>query len=93
MIRGGRPRNRTAIYMAMMSATLCNPKFKAIYHRLVAAGKPKKVAIIACIRKLIVSRTKLDTLFYLQIKCTNKFTNQIKNLSFIARSLFISSNK
>jgi len=28
--------------------------FKAIYHRLVAAGKPKKVAIIACIRKLIV---------------------------------------
>ena len=40
--------------MAMMSAIQCNPKFKAIYHRLVAAGKPKKVAIIACIRKLIV---------------------------------------
>ena len=54
VIRGGRPEIRTAMYMAMMSAIQCNPKFKAIYHRLVAAGKPKKVAIIACIRKLIV---------------------------------------
>ncbi|QQM65677.1 IS110 family transposase [Pseudoalteromonas sp. LC2018020214] len=54
MIRGGRPKIRTAMYMAMMSAIQCNPKFKTIYHRLVAAGKPKKVAIIACIRKLIV---------------------------------------
>ena len=54
MIRGGRPKIRTAMYMAMMSAIQCNPKFKAIYHRLVAEGKPKKVAIIACIRKLIV---------------------------------------
>ncbi|MBB1453373.1 IS110 family transposase [Pseudoalteromonas sp. SG43-1] len=54
MIRGGRPKIRTEMYMAMMSAIQCNPKFKAIYHRLVAAGKPKKVAIIACIRKLIV---------------------------------------
>ena len=51
MIRGGRPKIRTAMNMAMMSAIQCNPKFKAIY---VAAGKPKKVAIIACIRKLIV---------------------------------------
>ncbi|WP_024610714.1 IS110 family transposase [Pseudoalteromonas sp. TB64] len=54
MIRGGRPKIRTAMYIAMMSAIQCNLKFKAIYHRLVAAGKPKKVAIIACIRKLIV---------------------------------------
>lgn len=54
MIRGGRPKIRTAMYMAMMSAIQCNPKFKEIYHRMVAAGKPKKVAIIACIRKLIV---------------------------------------
>ncbi|KHM45764.1 transposase, partial [Pseudoalteromonas distincta] len=38
MIRGGRPKIRTAMYMAMMSAIQCNPKFKAIYHRLVAAG-------------------------------------------------------
>ncbi len=54
MIRGGRPKIRTAMYMAMMSAIQCNPKFKEIYHRMVASGKPKKVAIIACIRKLVV---------------------------------------
>ena len=54
MIRGGRSKIRTVMYMAMMSAIQCNPKFKGIYQRMVAAGKPKKVAIIACIRKLIV---------------------------------------
>ena len=42
------------MYMAMMSAIQCNPRFKEIYHRMVTAGKPKKVAIIACIRKLVV---------------------------------------
>lgn len=54
IIRGGRSKIRTAMYMAMMSAIQCNPKFKEIYQRMVAAGKPKKVAIIACIRKLVV---------------------------------------
>ena len=54
MIRGGRAQIRTAMYMAMMSAIQCNPKFKALYQRLVASGKPKKVALIACIRKLII---------------------------------------
>jgi transposase len=39
--------------MAIMSAMKCNPVFKTIYQRLVAAGKPKKVAIIACVRKMI----------------------------------------
>jgi len=41
--------------MAMMSAIQCNQAFKTIYQRLVTAGKPKKVAIIACIRKLVVT--------------------------------------
>ena len=54
MIRGGRPKIRTVMYMAMMSAIQCNPVFKATYQRLLAAGKPKKVAIIACVRKMIV---------------------------------------
>jgi len=54
MIRGGRPKIRTAMYMAMMSAIQCNPKFKGMFQRLVEAGKPKKVAIIACIRKLVI---------------------------------------
>lgn len=53
-IQGGRHQVRTVLYMAMMSAIQSNPVFKDTYQRLVAAGKPKKVAIIACIRKMIV---------------------------------------
>ena len=55
MIRGGRSQIRTAMYMAMMSAIQCNRTFKEYYQRLVAAGKPKQVAIIACIRKLVIT--------------------------------------
>lgn len=54
MIKGGRPHVRTVMYMAMMSAIQCNPVFKATYERLLAAGKPKKVAIVACMRKMVV---------------------------------------
>lgn len=53
-IRGGRSQIRTVMYMAMLSAIQCNPIFKARYNYLVAAGKPKKVAIVACMRKMIV---------------------------------------
>ncbi|WDD97443.1 IS110 family transposase [Thalassomonas actiniarum] len=53
-IRGGRHKIRTVMYMAMMSAIQCNPVFKDTYQRLLAAGKPKKTAIIACVRKMIV---------------------------------------
>ncbi|MDD1795775.1 IS110 family transposase [Enterovibrio sp. ZSDZ42] len=53
-ILGGRAQVRTVLYMAMMSAMQSNPVFKAQYQRLVAAGKPKKVAIIACVRKMVV---------------------------------------
>ncbi len=52
--QGGRSQVRTVLFMAMMSAMQCNPVFKRTYTRLVAAGKPKKVAIIACVRKMIV---------------------------------------
>lgn len=54
MIRGGRSQIRTVMYMAMMSGIQCNPKFKTMYKMLVAKGKPKKVAIVACMRKMIV---------------------------------------
>ncbi|GEA22269.1 hypothetical protein VH1807_contig00023-0005 [Vibrio harveyi] len=54
MIKGGRPQVRTVMYMAMMSAIQCNPVFKATYERLLAVGKPKKVAIVACMRKMVV---------------------------------------
>uniref|UniRef100_UPI0024814CD6 IS110 family transposase n=1 Tax=Shewanella insulae TaxID=2681496 RepID=UPI0024814CD6 len=53
-IRGGRHRIRTVMFMAMMSAIQCNPVFKRYYQRLKAAGKMPKVALIACMRKLIV---------------------------------------
>ncbi|MBQ4862852.1 IS110 family transposase [Pseudoalteromonas sp. MMG013] len=53
-IQGGRHQVRTVLYMAMMSAIQSNPVFKSTYQRLVAAGKPKKVALIACVRKMIV---------------------------------------
>ncbi len=46
--------SRRCQLMAMMSAMQCNPVFKATYQRLIAAGKPKKVAMIACIRKMVV---------------------------------------
>jgi len=52
-IRGGRYQVRTILFMAMMSAIQSNTKFKAIYLRLVKAGKPKKVALVACMRRLI----------------------------------------
>ncbi|VAW67444.1 Mobile element protein [hydrothermal vent metagenome] len=52
-IRGGRYQVRTILFMAMMSAIQSNTKFKAIYTRLVQAGKPKKVALVACMRRMI----------------------------------------
>lgn len=53
-IQGGRHQVRTVLYMAMMSAIQSNPIFKETYQRLVALGKPKKVAIIACVRKMVI---------------------------------------
>lgn len=53
-IKGGRYQIRTVMYMAMMSGIQNNPIFKATYGRLLAAGKSKKTAIIACVRKMVV---------------------------------------
>jgi transposase len=53
-IYGGRAGVRTTLYMATLSATMCNPVIKDFYQRLVAQGKHKKVAITACMRKFIV---------------------------------------
>lgn len=52
-IYGGRARVRQALYMAALSAKTHNPVFRAFYQRLVDAGKPKKVALVACMRKLV----------------------------------------
>ncbi len=53
-IRGGRHKVRTVLFVSMMSAIQCHPKLKPMYQRMVAAGKPKKVAIVACIRKQLI---------------------------------------
>ena len=50
-IGGGRTRVRTALYMGAMNAKRWNPPLKAFFDRLVAAGKPKKLALIAVARK------------------------------------------
>lgn len=52
-ITGGRAGVRSALYMATLCATRCNPVIRTFYERLVQSGKPKKVAIIACMRKLL----------------------------------------
>lgn len=52
-IWGGRATVRSVLYMATMTATRCNAVIRAFYQRLVHAGKPKKVALVACMRKLL----------------------------------------
>jgi len=52
-IWGGRASVRSALYMAALSATRFNPVIKSFYKKLVTAGKPSKVAITACMRKLL----------------------------------------
>ncbi len=54
-IKGGRRRVRNLFYMACLgAATRHNPVLKAFYRRLIAKGKEPKVALVACMRKLIV---------------------------------------
>ncbi len=52
-IFGGRAGVRTALYMSALVAARFNPVIKASYMRLLAAGKAKKVALVACMRKLL----------------------------------------
>jgi len=53
-IWGGRSSVRSGLYMATLAATRCNPAIKIFYQRLTAAGKCHKVAITACMRKLLI---------------------------------------
>lgn len=54
MIQGGRADVRCVLYMAAFVASQHNPLIRAFYQRLIAAGKPHKVALTACARKLLV---------------------------------------
>jgi transposase len=53
-IWGGRAQVRTVLYMAALVATRHNPQIRTFYQRLLAAGKPAKVALVACMRKLLL---------------------------------------
>lgn len=53
-IWGGRAQLRRCLYMAALVATRFHPELKVFYERLVSRGKPKKVALTACMRKLLV---------------------------------------
>jgi transposase len=50
-VSGGRSKVRTLLYMSTLSTIQYHPKIKAMYERLMAAGKPKKVALVTCMRK------------------------------------------
>ena len=54
VVWGGRAHVRAALYMPTVVAVRWNPVLREFYQRLVAAGKPKKVALVACMRKLLV---------------------------------------
>ena len=54
MVWGGRAKVRTALYMSTVVAVRFNPVLKFFYLRLRAAGKSPKIALIACMRKLLV---------------------------------------
>jgi transposase len=53
-IRGGRRTVRTVLYLGALAAVRFNPVLKAFYARLLAAGKNKKLALTACVRKMVV---------------------------------------
>lgn len=52
-IAGGRPGVRRTLFMATLAAVRWNPVLRAMYQRLVARGRPKKVALVACMRRLL----------------------------------------
>jgi transposase len=54
MVMGGRASVRTALYMPTLTAIRHNPALQAFYQRLIGRGRPAKVAITACMRKLLV---------------------------------------
>jgi transposase len=54
-IRGGRAQSRTALFLSAMVYTRFNPDIKRFYERLLSSGKHKKVALTACIRKIVTA--------------------------------------
>ncbi|MEJ2177931.1 MAG: transposase [Gammaproteobacteria bacterium] len=69
-VSGGRSKVRTVLYMSMWSTIQYDPKIKATYERLLAAGKPKKVALVACMRNQL---TVLNTMMKNGTQWNEKF--------------------
>jgi len=66
IIWGGRAHIRSILYMGALVATQCNPVIRSFYERLLQAGKSKKLALTACMRKLLTilnAMVKNDTLW------------------------------
>ena len=69
---GGRTRLRAALYMSALVASRHNPVLRAFYQRLLAAGKPKKLALTACMRKLL-------TILNAMVKTGQHWTHQVNS--------------
>ncbi len=73
-VTGGRAPVRAALYMGALVASRCNPTIRVFYRRLVAAGKPKKVALTACMHKLLTilnAMVRSNTVWRASIAQTN----------------------
>ena len=77
---GGRARVRTALYMAALVASRHNPVIKEFYIRLCATGKPKKVALTACMRKLLLI---VNSMLKNNQQC-NASTTEVRNIPISA---------
>ena len=69
---GGRTRLRAVLYMGALVASRYNPVLRAFYQRLLAAGKPKKLALTACMRKLL-------TILNAMVKAGQHWTHQVNS--------------
>ncbi len=76
-IRGGRADIRATLYMATLAAIRCNPIIRTFFQRLKAAGKRNKVAITACMRKMLTLLNAMirDGLHWHQLKIVQKLAN------------------
>ncbi len=72
-VGGGRAHVRAALYMGTLAATRHNSVIKAFYTRLLAAGKVKKVALTACMRKLL---TMLNAILKQQVPWQENYTQR-----------------
>jgi transposase len=69
-IWGGRAKVRAVLYMATLSAVRCDPVLKEFHQRLLARGKLPMVALVACMRKLLVHLNAIAAKYYAQIEQT-----------------------